>query len=99
MRNALLYKTAGTKIRIVLRRNASWAEVLIQDDGVPDEAIPKLFEMFYRVGSQPERNPKGTGFGLAIAKRIVDPHGGTVSAAHAQPHGLSIRIRLLRVLS
>ena len=101
VRNALLYTTAGTPIRIVLRCEADWAEVLIEDEGegVPLEALPRLFEMFYRVGSLSERNPKGTGFGLAIAKRIVDLHNGTISAARVQPHGLAIRVTLPRVLS
>ena len=101
VRNALLYTLAGTPIRIALRRTANHAEILIEDegDGVPVEALPKLFEMFYRVGALSERHPEGTGFGLAIAQRIVTMHGGTISAAQAKPHGLAIRITLPAVLS
>ena len=101
VRNALLYTTAGTVIRIVLRHEAERAEILIEDDGdgVPDEALPKLFEMFYRVAPLSERNPAGTGFGLAIAQKIVTMHGGTISAAHVTPHGLTVRIMLPCVLS
>ena len=96
VRNALVYTPAGTPIRIVLRREANRVRILIEDEGegVPDEALPRLFEMFYRVGPQSDRHPKGTGFGLAIASRIVKLHGGTISAAHVEPHGLAICITL-----
>lgn len=101
VRNALLYTTAGTVIRIALRCGKNQAEVLIEDngDGVPEESLPRLFEMFYRVGATSERHPEGTGFGLATAQRIVLLHGGTISASHVLPHGLAIRIRLPVVLS
>jgi two-component system sensor histidine kinase CpxA len=101
VRNALLYTTAGTVIRIALRCGKNQAEVLIEDngDGVPEESLPRLFEMFYRVGATSERHPGGTGFGLATAQRIVLLHGGTISASHVLPHGLAIRIRLPVVLS
>ncbi len=101
VRNALLYTVAGAVIRIELRCEAGRAEVLIQDygDGVPPQALPRLFEMFYRVGTLAERHPEGTGFGLAIAQRIVTMHGGTISASAVDPHGLAIRISLPRLLS
>ena len=101
VRNALLYTPAGTVIRIVLRRGPAGAEILIEDngDGVPEDALPKLFEMFYRVASLSERNPAGTGFGLAMAQKIVAEHGGTISASHAMPHGLAVRMVLRHVLS
>jgi two-component system sensor histidine kinase CpxA len=101
VRNALLYTAPGTIIRIVLRRESEQAEILIEDngDGVPEEALARLFEMFYRVPALSERNAAGTGFGLAIAQKIVTLHGGTISAVHVKPHGLAIRIVLKHVLS
>jgi two-component system sensor histidine kinase CpxA len=101
VRNALLYTTAGSVIRIALSRTADQAQVLVEDngDGVPEDALPRLFEMFYRVGALSERHPEGTGFGLAIAHRIVTMHGGTISASRVMPHGLAVRITLPLVLS
>jgi two-component system sensor histidine kinase CpxA len=101
VRNALLYTKAGNVIRIALSRTADQAQILVEDDGdgVPEEALPRLFEMFYRVGALSERHPEGTGFGLAIAQRIVTTHGGTISANRVLPHGLSVWIMLPIVLS
>jgi two-component system sensor histidine kinase CpxA len=101
VRNALLYTMAGSVIRISLSCSADRALVLVEDDGdgVPEEALPRLFEMFYRVGAMSERHPEGTGFGLAIAQRIVTMHGGTISAGRVMPHGLAIEITLPAVLS
>ena len=101
VRNALLYTPAGTDIRVALRCEQGLAEILIEDegDGVPPEALPRLFDMFYRVGALSARHPGGTGFGLAMAQRIVSMHGGTIAAAHVEPHGLAIRILLPAVLS
>jgi signal transduction histidine kinase len=101
VRNALLYTTAGTAIRIVARCDTNLVQISIEDegDGVPAVALPRLFEMFYRVPALSQRHPAGTGFGLAIAQRIVALHRGTISAANVDPHGLAIRITLPRVLS
>ena len=59
--------------------------------GVPPEALPHIFERFYRAGSQGTR---GSGLGLAIAAEIAAAHGGTAEAARAFPHGLRIRLSL-----
>ena len=101
VRNALLYGPNGTVIQIQLQCDGGFAEVSIEDDGdgVPEEALPHLFEMFYRVGALNERHPEGTGFGLAMTQRIVAMHGGTVSAANVVPHGLAVRLRLPALLS
>jgi signal transduction histidine kinase len=95
VRNALLYAPQGRKIRIGVSHGVGeTVAIVIQDegDGVPDEALPHLFELFYRVGDSPEKHPSGTGFGLAIAKRIVAMHGGTIGANNMLPHGLEVRI-------
>ena len=59
--------------------------------GVPPEALPHIFERFYRAGSQGTR---GSGLGLAIAAEIAAAHGGTAEAARAFPRGLRIRLSL-----
>jgi signal transduction histidine kinase len=68
------------------------ATVIFTDDGpgAPKEALPKLFDAFYR--SDPSRNnpSKGSGLGLAIAAKIVRRFGGTVEAVNAPQGGLSI---------
>src|SRR5262249_46506531 len=48
--------------------------------GLPADALPRLFEKFYRVDNSDRRAIKGTGLGLAIVKQLVDAHGGRVWA-------------------
>lgn len=62
----------------IKQRGRNHLQVTIQDQGcgIPDTAIPQLFERFYRVDSS--RSHKGSGLGLAIAKAIVDKHHGQI---------------------
>jgi signal transduction histidine kinase len=62
--------------------------------GVPEEALPRLFDRFYRVDSGRARKSGGTGLGLAIVYNTVTAHGGTVSCANRPGAGLEIRFTL-----
>lgn len=62
--------------------------------GVPDSALPHLFERLYRVDASRNRRSGGAGLGLAIARNIVEAHGGTITAEHSPLGGLGIRISL-----
>ena len=61
--------------------------------GVPQEAIERIFDPFYRVDSDRNRTSGGTGLGLAIARRAVQLHGGMIRAQNAAP-GLQVIIEL-----
>ena len=63
-------------------------------DGVPDEAMEKIFRPFYRTEDARDRESGGTGLGLAITSRAVRLHGGTVRAANADGGGLQVTIKL-----
>ena len=95
--NSLKYKCAETgQAEVRLRAAEDGVHLCIADDGpgVPPEALPKLFDVFYR--SDPSRhNPnQGSGLGLAIVARAVQRMGGSVRASAAEPHGLVIEIVL-----
>ncbi len=96
VRNALLHTPREATIRIELGCDEHIASVVIADDGggVAEHALPHLFELFYRSGETSAMHPEGTGFGLAIAQRIVARHGGTIRANNLVPRGLELRIEL-----
>ena len=71
-------------------------EVRVTDTGkgIPREALPRIFERFFRVDAGRQRAEGGTGLGLAIVKHLVDRMGGTVSAESELGKGTTIRITL-----
>jgi two-component system sensor histidine kinase BaeS len=64
------------------------------EPGIAAEALPKLFERFYRVDSSRNRSLGGAGLGLAICRNIVEAHNGTITATHSKLGGLQIRVTL-----
>jgi signal transduction histidine kinase len=80
--NAVRFTPEGGEVRIAARRENGSVEVSVTDTGVgiPPEALPRLFERFYRVDSARARGDGGTGIGLAIARSVVEAHGGTIHA-------------------
>lgn len=63
-------------------------------NGVPEDALPRLFDRFYRVDSGRARKSGGTGLGLAIVYNTVTAHGGTISCGNREGAGLEIRFTL-----
>jgi len=99
VRNALRYTAEGTTVALSLDRQDSrgdWLEIGIRDHGpgVPDKFLPLLFEPFVRVGDARDRSSGGYGLGLAIAKRAIGVHGGTVAAHNEPAGGLHVVVRL-----
>ncbi len=70
--------------------------VTIEDGGpgVPPEALPRLFEKFYRVPRKGEGSRRGTGIGLAVVRGLVDAMGGRVAARSSDLGGLAVDIDL-----
>jgi CheY-like chemotaxis protein len=85
--NARKYTPAGGEIRLTGRVLGGMIEVSVADDGlgIPAEALPHLFEKFYRVQSEDRRAIRGTGLGLAIVKELIQIHGGQVGAESEGP--------------
>jgi two-component system sensor histidine kinase CpxA len=100
VRNAVHYTKPQTDVVISLTRitedRRSVARILVADrgDGVPEEALPRLFEPFYRVSEARDHQTGGSGLGLSIAQRIAVVDGGTIRARNRDGGGLEMEIWL-----
>jgi signal transduction histidine kinase len=80
--NAVKYTPPGGTVTVaVTRRDPEHVVIMIMDtgEGIPAEAMAKLFEPFYQASRQPASRAKGLGLGLSIVKTLVELHGGTIS--------------------
>ena len=82
--NAAAYSGAGNQIIVRLWKEKEKVNLTIENTGahIPDEAIPRLFEPFYRVDQSRNRQTGGTGLGLYIVKMILDLHGAKIEIAN-----------------
>ncbi len=94
--NALKYTPPDGRVTVELRRNDTAAEVKVQDtgEGIPADALPHVFERFYRADPARTRDPGGTGLGLPIALWIVQQHGGSIAFASQPGHGTTVTVTL-----
>ncbi len=95
IRNAIRYAPRGSSVEVSLARNNGAAVMNVRDrgPGVPEEALPRLFDPFYRVESHRDRSSGGIGLGLSIARRAIELHKGSIRARNAQP-GLAVELLL-----
>ena len=89
--NALRYTPEQGKVEICLSNQVQAVQVTIHDSGpgIPEEALPHIFERFYRADRSRSRSEGGTGLGLAIARQLAEVQGGTLRAAN-HPQGGAI---------
>ncbi len=78
--NAIIYTKPGGSItvRLAQKDNSLFVSVADTGEGIPQEALPRLFSKFFRVGGVLEQGSKGTGLGLYISKAIIEMHKGTI---------------------
>ncbi|WP_461641034.1 sensor histidine kinase [Labilibaculum euxinus] len=80
--NAIKYSNPDTTISVILKKNNSYIEISVTDQGVgiPDQEVKNLFTEFGTTSAKTTANESSTGLGLAIAKKIVNGHGGRIMA-------------------
>ena len=82
LNNAAKYTPDGGRIELAARRDGGDVVVTVTDTGIgiAREALPQVFEMFTQVGRHRDRSQGGLGIGLALVRRLVELHGGSVTA-------------------
>ena len=85
LNNAAKYTPQGGRIELAVSEAAGEAVVRVKDTGIgiPEAELPKVFEMFTQVGRHLDRAQGGLGIGLALVRRLVELHGGTIEATSA----------------
>jgi len=85
-------------VTVRLGASAELATLEVEDTGIgiPEAALPRIFERFYRVDKGRARDEGGTGLGLAIVKHVAQAHGGRVEVASEPGRGSRFRVLLPR---
>lgn len=98
--NSLRHTPRGGKITVALTCEADQQRITVRDTGpgIDEEALPHIFERFYRADHSRDRQLGGSGLGLTIAQRLVQAHGGQITAAN-HPEGGAVFTVTLQVRS
>jgi signal transduction histidine kinase len=96
LHNALQHSPSKSHIFITLTGSDGFLSMLIEDEGegIPEEALPYIFEPFFRADSSRDRKSGGTGLGLAICKAICDRVGGSIVISSIVNTGTRVSLRL-----
>ena len=96
-RNAIHYTATDTRVDVTLeeyRNNNFKVSICDQGKGVPEDKIESLFEPFVRLSAARDRDSGGYGLGMAIAKRAIVFHHGSITASNRKTGGLCVEIIL-----
>ncbi|MFC5459852.1 PAS domain-containing protein [Massilia niabensis] len=97
LNNAAKYTPSGGRIALALRQDGASAVITVSDTGVgiPADSLTSIFDMFKQVERHMERAQGGLGIGLSLVRRLVEMHGGAVTAASAGAgRGSTFEVRL-----
>jgi signal transduction histidine kinase len=94
--NAVRFTPQGGHVTISATRRDGSVDVAVRDTGpgIPREHLPRLFDRFYRVDTARSRDDGGTGIGLAIARSVIDAHGGRIWAESELGRGSTFTFEL-----
>jgi len=94
--NAIKFSRRGGEVTIALRDEGEWLAMQVIDHGmgIPSDAIPHLFQKFYRAPMAAEAGIEGTGLGLVLVKQAVEAHGGTIGVESQLGVGTTFTVRL-----
>jgi two-component system, OmpR family, sensor kinase len=94
--NSIKFTPAGGHIRVAVYQADGKAVLEVEDDGIgiPEEALPHVFERFYRLDKARSREGAGAGLGLSIVRSICTAHGGVVSVESCEGKGSRFVVEL-----
>jgi len=95
--NAIKHTEAGGKVSLEVRKRSGGKAILRVSDtgrGIPADALPHVFDRFYRVDKARSREAGGTGLGLAIARWIAEAHGGSIRVESTPGVGTTLTVEL-----
>jgi heavy metal sensor kinase len=94
--NAIKYTPNNGSVNLRVKAENGHAVIEVADDGVgiPSEALPHIFERFFRVDKTRSRDPGGAGLGLSIVKSICTAHGAEVQVRSQPGAGSEFRVKL-----
>ncbi len=88
--NALRHTPAGGTVTVAVAvPDRGWAQISVADtgEGIPEDALPRVFDRFYQADAARHRTQGGSGIGLTISRAIVEAHGGGIFAFSPGPGG------------
>ncbi len=94
--NIARYTPADTPVEITARSDDEGVHIAVADrgPGVPEDALPRLFDPFFRTEQSRSRSTGGLGLGLMLVRQIAEAHGGRVSARNRDGGGLVVELLL-----
>jgi signal transduction histidine kinase len=96
--NALQHSPQGSTVELHLSAQPEAVEISVEDhgEGIRPDALPHVFERFYRGDPSRTRSTGGAGLGLAICKAVVERAGGSIAIASEPGKGTTVTVRLLK---
>jgi len=98
--NAVKYTESGGSIRVSLRADGDEAVLVVKDDGlgISPALLPFIFDLYVQADRTLGRSRGGLGIGLALVRRLIVQHGGTIGAfSNGEGHGSTFTVRLRRI--
>jgi two-component system OmpR family sensor kinase len=94
--NAIHYNREGGRVRVATRQEGAWSTLTVADTGIgiAPEHLDQVFERFYRADQARTTQAGRSGLGLAIARAVVEAHGGTITVSSEPGKGTTFLVRL-----
>jgi len=94
--NAVKFSSPDSTVETAVRPGDGGVELVVRDhgQGIPEHEVGKVFEAFEKLSTKPTAGEKSTGLGMAIVKRIIDAHGGTIAVESTLGEGTTFTVSL-----